>query len=180
MKNILLLNFALILTLLVNAQTVVEQPRTGISTVFNLKIEKIILSDSATVFLFHTKAAPGDRISIPNKTYILPVGSKDTLFIKSSEGIPLNKQYTMPSSGEVSYQLIFPKVDSSVRLIDYGEANDGGTWFIYDIQIKPSTYKPIISKSLYGNWFRSDNSQWEISLLDSAVIYKNQVWKYLN
>jgi thiol-disulfide isomerase/thioredoxin len=177
MKKILLLNFALVLTLLVNAQTVVEQPKIGMSTASNVKIEKIVLSDSATVFWFHTKAAPGNWISIPKKTYLLPGGSKDTLFVKAAEGIPLNKQYIMPSSGEVSYKLTFPKIDASVSRIDYGEAD--GTWFIFDIRLKPDLYKSMIPEKLSGNWFRADNAQWEISLLDSAAVYKSRVWKIL-
>ena len=179
MKKILLLNFALVLFYLVNAQTVLEQPKIGMSTASNVKIEKIELRDTATVLWFNTKNTPGNRISIPKKTYILPVGSKDTLYILSSEGIPLNKQYTFPASGEVSYKLTFPKIDSSVGSIDYGEANNGGTWFIYDIKLKPELFKSIIPEKITGNWFRSDNAQWEISLFDSVAVYKSQVWKYL-
>jgi thiol-disulfide isomerase/thioredoxin len=179
MEKMFLLNFALLLTALVNAQTVVEQPRIGMTTASNVRIEKIVLSDTATVFWFNTKATPGNLINIPKKTYLLPVGSKDTLFIKAAEGIPLNKQYIMPSSGEVSYQLTFPKIGPSVGKIDYGEANDGGTWFIYDIRLKPDLYKSMIPEKLSGNWFRGDNAQWEISLLDSAAVYKSKVWKYL-
>lgn len=179
MKKFLLLNLALVLTYLVNAQTVLEQPKIGMSTASNLNIEKIELSDSTTVLWFHSKSTPGNRISIPKKTYILAVGSKDTLYIVSSEGIPLNKQYTFPASGEVSYKLTFPKIDSSVGSIDYGEANDGGTWFIYDIQLKPELLKSMIPEKITGNWFRSDNAQWKISLFDSVAVYKSQVWKYL-
>lgn len=176
MKKILLLNFALVLTVLVQAQTVIEQPKTGMSTASYIDITKIELKDSVTVLWFHVKFTPGNWISIPKTTYILPVGSKDTLKILSSDGIPLDKRFTMPSSGEVNYKLIFPKVDQSVRSIDYGES----VWFIYDIQLKPDLFKSLIPDKLISNWFRSDNGQWEISLMDSSAIYKSQVWIYKN
>ena len=37
-----------------------------------------------------------------------------------------------------------------------------------------------VPENLKGNWYRSDNAEWEISFLDSVVIYKSQVWNYLN
>jgi thiol-disulfide isomerase/thioredoxin len=179
MKKILILNSILLFSALVHAQTIVEQPKTGLTTASNVKIEKMILSDTATVMCCHTTYIPGNWINIPSKTYLLPVGSKDTLYIKSAEGIPLNKQYTMPSSGEADYKLIFPAINSSVSRVDYGEGNEGGTWFIYDIRLKPDTWKSIIPEKISGNWFRGDNAKWVITLLDSVAIYKSQVWRYI-
>ncbi len=179
MKKILLLSLLIVATIMVNAQTVIEKPKIGMSTASNVRIGKIELSDTATVIWFNTSYTPGNWISIPKKTYILPAGSKDTLFIRSTEGIPMNKQYTMPSSGKVDYKLIFPKIDPDIKSIDYGEANDGGSWFIYDIALKPEAWKSIIPEKLSGNWFRSDNGQWELSLLDSTAVYKSNVWKYI-
>jgi len=175
MKKILLLNFALVLTLLVNAQTVVEQPRTGMNTVSGLKIEKIELRDTVTVLSFSLNYPAGSWIVIPKSTYLLPVGTKDTLYVISADGIPLGKQYKIPDSGNINYRLIFPKINPTVESFDYCETS----WFIYDIRLKPDLYKSIIPEKLSGNWFRSDNAQWEISLLDSAAIYKSKVWKCL-
>lgn len=84
----------------------------------------------------------------------------------------------MPAAGETRYQLFFPKIDASVSMLDFGEANDGGSWFIYDIELIPGSFKSVIPSSIAGNWFRGDNAQWEISLFDSVAIYKSQVWKY--
>lgn len=178
MKRILLSAFALILTVFAYSQTIIENPKVGMSTASNVKIEKIELNDTATIMWFHVNNTPGNWISIPKGTYIQPVGAKDKLFVVSSEGIPLNEKYTMPASGQVDYKLAFPKIDASTRKLDYGEANDGGTWFIYDIQIKPEMFKSVVPEKITGNWFRTDNAQWEISLFDSVAIYKSQVWKY--
>lgn len=148
------------------------------STVSNLNIEKIETSDTATVFWCHVKFKPGNWISVPKETYIQPVGDKEKLYIKSAEGIPVGQRYTMPPSGEVSYKLVFPKISTTAARLDFGEGNEGGTWFIYDIQLKPEMFKSIVPEKIAGNWFRADNAQWEISLFDSVAVYKSQVWKY--
>lgn len=36
----------------------------------------------------------------------------------------------------------------------------------------------ILPKVLIGNWFRSNNAEWMISLFDTVAIYKSQVWEY--
>lgn len=179
MKKLFLTAITLIFSQFAYSQTVLEQPKVGMSTSSYVEIEKIELRDTATVLWIHVDFTPGNWISIPQKTYLQPVGKKEKLFIVAAVGIPLNEQYTIPASGEANFQLIFPKIDPSVTKLDYGEANDGGTWFFYDIQLKPELFKSIIPEKIAGNWFRNDNAQWEISLLDSVAVYKSQVWKYL-
>lgn len=174
MRTIFLLTFALVLSLFAYSQTILENPKVGMNTASYVTLEKIELSDTTTVLWFHVKFAPGNWISIPKETYIQPVGAKEKLYIVSADGITLGEKYTMPASGEVNYKLVFPKVDASVSKIDYGET----VWFIYDIQLKPELFKSIVPEKLTGNWFRSDNAQWEISLFDSVAVYKSQVWKY--
>jgi len=178
MKTILL-TFALLLSVSAYSQSIIVKPMVGMSTAANLKLEKVELLDTATVLWFNVKTTPGDWISVPKETYIQPVGEKERQYLVSAEGIPMVKKYTMPASGEVNYKLIFPKIAKSVAKLDFGEGNQGGTWFLYDIQLKPELFKSILPEKLTGNWFRSDNAQWEISLFDSVAIYKSQVWKYL-
>ena len=161
------------------SQTILENPKIGMSTAYNVKIEKIELRDSATVLWFHVNQSPGNWIFIPKESYIQPVGAKEKLYVVSAEGIKLNEQYIMPTSGEVNYKLIFPRIAASVSQMDFGEGNEGGSWFMYNIQIKPELFKSVLPEKLAGNWFRSDNAQWEISLFDSVAIYKSKVWKYL-
>ena len=179
MKKLLSTVIALIFSLFAYSQTILENPKVGMSTSTYVRIEKIELRDTATVFWLHIDFTPGNWISIPEQTYIQPVGAKEKLFIVAAEGIPMNEKYTMPASGEVNFQLIFPKIDPLVTKIDYGEANEGGSWFFYDIQLKPELFKSMVPEKITGNWFRSDNAQWEISLFDSVAVYKNQIWKYL-
>lgn len=180
MKNLLLFSLVLFLSTVAYSQTVIENPKTGMSTSSYLKLEKVEISDSATILYFHIQFRPNNWISIPKQTYIQPIGSEEKLFATGTIDIPLGEKYTIPESGEKSYAVIFPKIDPTTKKIDYGEGNDGGTWFIYDIQLKPELFQSMLPAKISGNWFRSNNAQWQVSLFDSLAVYKNQIWKYAN
>ena len=153
MKKIVLLSFLFVFSVIDGyAQTVINNPQTGLSVNNNSTIKKVELTDNTTVLHIHTIYNPGSWISIPKETYIQPDGG-EMLFIKRTDGIPLNERYTMPASGEVSYALIFPAVPASTAFIDYGEANEGGSWFIYDIRLKPIHAAVLLPKVKIGNWF---------------------------
>ena len=157
------------------SQSVIKNPRTGLSLNNNSTITKVELTDTATVLSICTKYTPGWWIYIPKQTYIQPVGG-EKLFIKYSVGIPLNERYTMPVSGEVSYKLIFPAIAKNTSYIDYGEANEGGSWFIYDIEVKRSISKLGLPKGLSGNWFDKSTGNWEFGFYDKYIVYKNKLW----
>ena len=178
MKKQAFIILSFLLSVVGYSQTTIENPTIGFSTARDVKLTKVSLSDSATVLSFTTKAKPGNWISIPPKTYIQETNGNEKLYIKRTEGIPLKIKYTMPASGEVSYNLIFPAIAKSTGFIDYGEANDGGSWFIYDIAVKPVINKLRLSKELYGNWFSISTGDWELSFNDKYAVYKNQLWNY--
>lgn len=117
----------LLSALVVCSQTVIDQPKTGFSTSANVNLIKIEVSDTATILSFRTYSRPGDWISIPDKTYIQESTGTEKMYIKSTEGIKINEQYTMPESGNVTYKLFFPPIAKTTAFIDYGEGNDGGS-----------------------------------------------------
>lgn len=176
-KNTLTILFFLLSVLVVYSQSVIENPKTGLSLNSNSKITKIELTDSTTILCFHTFYTPYWWINIPKETYIQPIGCQK-LFIKRTEGIPLNERYTMPASGEVNYKLIFPAIAKTTNYIDYGEANEGGSWFIYDIAVNPLSNKLRLPNELYGNWFNKLTGDWELSFNENYAVYKNQLWSY--
>jgi len=178
MKKITLTCLLFLLSaIVVCSQTVIDHPKTGLSLNNNSTITKVVLTDTTTVMSIHTKYTPGWWIRIPKETYIQPIGG-EKLFIKRSEGIPLNERYTMPASGEVSYVLTFPAISKTASSFDYGEANEGGSWFIYDIATKPDANKSLLPKELNGNWFDKTRGQWEFGFYDKYVVYNNKLWSY--
>jgi len=178
MKKIILASLSLLFSGSGFSQTIIENPGFGFATESNLTIQKIELSDTATVLFFHVANMPNNSIYLPKQSYIQPLNGRDKLYVKSSIGIRLGEKYTVPESGEVDYQLIFPKIDPSANKLDYGEANDGGTWYIYDIRLKDVEGQTIIPKEMLGNWFNKESGEWVFSFMDTLAIYKKKVWNY--
>lgn len=161
------------------SQKIIENPKHGLTTVSNLKITRIELSDSITTLSFKYSGNPGDRILIPGGSCIQPLGSTERYFLKRLEGIPLNNWYTLDNSSEVSYRIIFPAIDPETERIDFLEANDGGSWFIYDIRLKDIEKINPLLEELQNVWFNtSGNKVVEIALYDTVAVYQSQLWSY--
>ena len=124
---------------------VIERPVFDISNTTNIEIDKIEMSDSATVFyidafMFNT------WISINKNTYIRESGSDEKLMITGSEGINIGERTNMPESGTVSFKLFFPPLKPEVTKIDYIEDCTTGCWKIWGIQLLPNTkikFEPV-------------------------------------
>ncbi len=160
------------------AQKIIENPDYGYSTVPG-EITKMEILEDATILHFHVKYKPGYWISIPKKTFIKSVGSEEKLFITKTEGIPLNKPYFMPESGETNYKLYFPKLNKSINEIDFGEDNDGGTWYIYNIVINEKEGVLTLPKNLRGNWMLTGGgNQWHYGLSSKKAIINKEIWNY--
>ncbi len=178
MKKHLPLLMSMFFVISVYSQKVIENPKTGFSTAPYLFINKIEITDSTTVVSFEITQYPGFKFTIPKQTYIKYVSKEEKLFIKRAEGVSMKNGNTIPESGTLNYKLIFGKLDQSVSKIEYGEANDGGDWFIHDIALQNVPNPSGINSELEGNWFNADNGNWEIGFYDNKVVYKNKVWDY--
>jgi hypothetical protein len=178
MKKILLLLTVLLSIANVLAQKTIENPKTGFSTASYLSISKIEITDSTTVVSFEIAQYSGFKFTIPKQSYIKDVANEEKLFIKSAEGVSMENGNVIPESGTLNYKLIFGKLDKSVAKIEYGEANEGGNWFIYDIALQDLPNPAGINKSLEGNWYNTENGNWEIGFYDNTIVYKSQVWQY--
>ena len=160
------------------AQKKIDYPQVGFNgTNPNVKITRVVLTDSNTVLYFRTTARPGDWIRIPKNTYIQGKNENDKLFIKGVKGIPFNQQYTMPDSGAANYQLIFPPLKQQVAVIDYGEEQDGG-WKIYDIELEQKNR--LLPTEFYKEWYNKSNGQLEIAFYNQTVVLDRKVWAYQN
>lgn len=176
-------NVFILLLLLISAfsfsQKIVENPSYGLSSVPG-SIVKIELLDTTTVVHFKLKTNPTSRFSIPKKTFIQDFnGGGDKLFVTAAEGVKLNKWNIIPESGEQSYKLFFPKLDKNVNIIDFGEANEGGTWAIYDIIINETEDDSILPKEIKGSWMLADGSnRWDYTFNSKNAIVDRRIWNY--
>ncbi|GEM_PF-347960 len=178
MKKIVCLLLLGAMSLGVFAQKIIDNPDYEFSS-FPGNLTKLELNETATILHFHLKTQPNSRIWIPKMSYIQDTASDEKLFITKSEGVEMKAWVTVPSSGEMKYQLYFPKLNPDVEFIEFGEANDGGDWFMYDILINELESPYSMPKALRGNWMLTDGSnRWDYSFnLKNAVVNK-QVWNY--
>ena len=176
MKKIFFICLIVLFYFNVHSQKIIDNPKHGMSTLPG-NITKIELSDTATMLHFHVKYKPGRWISIPKKTFIQDVNGGEKLFVTKTEGIPLGEKYTIPESGEVSYKLFFPGLDNAVSKFDYGEDNDRGTWFIYDIVAQEQA--SLLPLALQGDWLSMDGSnEWKVGLYADNAIVDRVIWNY--
>jgi thiol-disulfide isomerase/thioredoxin len=174
-KQVLFISLVLFTTISY-AQKIIINPKVGFDgNNPNLKITKVVLTDSTTILSFHTTSAPGSWIRIPKNTYIQTSNTAPKLFIKNTTGILLGKKYTMTSSGNVDYDLVFPKINSSSSTVDYGEDDSEG-WKIYDIElIKAKTELP---ETIYTEWYNKKNGSLAVAFYNKAVVMDKKVWAY--
>ncbi|WP_431292430.1 hypothetical protein [Pedobacter sp. P26] len=177
-QKIALAFFLSIVTVGLHAQKTITNPVVGFNSASStLKITKIVTSDTATVLWFTTTHPAGQWIRIPKNTYLQDNTGIAKYYIRKTIGIPLDKQYYMPPSGSVSYQLIFPKINTKATSIDYGEEDDNG-WKIYDIALEEN--KNLLPNSIYTSWYNKNNSNLEVAFFNKEIVYKNKIWSYKN
>lgn len=178
MKKIIIILFLGLFSTTVFAQKVIENPDFGFANLPGA-ITKIERLDTTTVLHFRIKTSPGSWMSIPKKTFIQDVDGGDKLFVTKTEGIPLAERYFMPESGEVNYKLFFSRLNKNAASIDYGEANDGGNWFVYDIVINEDENVSLLPKELRGNWLLADGSnRWDYGFNAKNAIIDGTLWDY--
>lgn len=158
------------------AQKIINYPESQLSTLPGA-ITKIELLEGTTILHFKIKGTTGQSIYIPKKSYIQDLSGADKLFVTKVSGAKMGKN-VYPDSGVLQYQLHFPKLKPNVESIDFGEANDNGSWFVYGMVIKEMANNSF-PKEIKGNWLIADGSnEFKYGFYTKTAILDNQVWNY--
>jgi hypothetical protein len=98
-------------------------------------IPKIELCDTATILHFKVNIAPNGRFFVPAKSSIRDSNGGVDLFVTKAEGTKINEWISVGKSdgNEVYYKLFFPPIKRTVKKIDFREINNGGSWFVYEL-----------------------------------------------
>jgi len=115
----------------------IERPVFEVWNSMTLEIDKIEMSDSATIFHIDAYFRPNNWIRIDKGTYIRESGSDEKLMITGSEGIDLDKETFMPESGTISFKLFFPPLKPEITMIDFIESDCDGCFKIWGIHLLP-------------------------------------------
>jgi len=127
---------------------VIERPVYGFQNSTTLEIDKVELTDSATILHVDAYFHPNYWIRIDSATYIRANGKKYT--VKGSEGIVLHAEHWMPESGEDHFKLIFPPIPKNTKSIDFIESDCADCFKIWDIDLtgKAGEYKPNLPQDI--------------------------------
>lgn len=148
MKQLVAAGIVLLLALAQTAgareKTVSRPPFTARSSA-TLEIDKIVLSDTATVFFIDAFYMPRNWIRIDKDTYLKAGNTR--IPIRSSDGIELSKEFWMPDSGEASFRLVFPPLPKGTKTIDFIESDCEDCFKIWDIRLDGRPAPVTIDKS---------------------------------
>ena len=136
-KKLASLLFLIGFTSLFAAETIIERPPFSVANSGSVEVEKIILSDTATVMCMQAFYRPQFWIRIDAKTYIVANGKK--LEITGSKGIELSKECFMDSTGRKSFTLYFPPIDPATKQIDFIESDCDNCFKIWGIELQSKT-----------------------------------------
>ncbi len=153
MKKTILI-FICLISVSVFSQKIIKSPKSNYSTDTALNIQQIELKDTCTIVYFKYSGFPGNSIWIPKKSFICDVKTQKKMYVTGVIGLGLEKHIKIPKSGTISYSMIFPKLNKDVININFGEANSGGTWFIYDIRLDKSLVNSEVSEANKKRFFR--------------------------
>lgn len=101
----------------------------------SLEIDKVVLSDTATVLHIKAFYRPKNWIKIASGTF-LKVSNGEMYPLRHGVGITPDKEFWMPESGEAEFKLIFPPLPGNTTSFDLSEGNFEGSFQIFGIQLK--------------------------------------------
>lgn len=135
----------------------VERPAFDVWNSGTLEIDKIEMSDSATILYVDAFYSPGQWIRISGETYIKTYAKKsessEKLPLAKAEGVNPDEELYMPESGKASFKLFFPPLPPSVTKIDLIESDCPDCFKIWGIRLLPGDKiktDPIPKSALTG------------------------------
>lgn len=134
MKQILSLLIVLFgCTTLQAKERVVELPAFDAWSSTSIEIQKIVLSDTATVVYIDAFYRPHNWIKIAKDSYLQAEGKQYK--IRSGIGMEPDKEIWMPESGTYSFQMIFPPLPENTTTVDFSEGDFEGAFTIWGIHL---------------------------------------------
>lgn len=99
-----------------------------------LEIDSIVRTDSSTVFHMQAFFQPKYWIKIDPKSFLTD-NLGQTYPIQKGVGIDLGKEFWMPESGQTTFQLVFPPLQTKATSVDFSEGDYQGAYGLWGIQL---------------------------------------------
>lgn len=104
-------------------EKVIEQPPFIAWSSTSIQVEKVVLSDTATVLYIKAFYQPKQWIRISGQSF-LKDNNGETYVLRSGIGIKPDTEFWMPESGEAEFRLVFPPIPASATSIDFSEGDN--------------------------------------------------------
>ena len=93
-------------------------------------IEKVVLSDTATVVSFSVSFKPYSWIQMASSTYLSDEKAVEYP-VRKAVGLTLDEKFYMPKSGKTEFQLIFAPMPKDTKIFDMieGDGRDMARWY---------------------------------------------------
>lgn len=111
----------------------IDNPWINFANTSTIDINKVELTDSATVLTVKATFIPHNWIKIASVTHLVADG-KDYAMTKA-EGIEPDKEFWMPDSGKAEFRLFFEPLPFSTKTFDFIEGDEEGAFRLLDIDI---------------------------------------------
>ncbi len=135
MKRFSILLLALATCCILQAKDrIVKQPPFIVRNTSTIEIDRVVMSDTATVLDIKAYFRPNNWIRISSESYLL-ADNGEKYPIRSGNGIKLDDNFWMPASGEASFSLIFPLLPPTVKVIDFIESDCEDCFKVWGIQL---------------------------------------------
>lgn len=132
---VLITCFLLSLVAFTQAQErIIEQPPFTAWSSTSIEIDKVALSDTATVLHIKAFYRPKNWIRIASGSFLK--GSDGELYpLRHGIGITPDQEFWMPESGQAEFKLVFPPLPKDITSIDFSEGDTEGAFKIWGIQL---------------------------------------------
>ena len=132
---VLITCFLLSLTTFTQAQErIIEQPPFTAWSSTSIEIDKVALSDTATILHIKAFYRPKNWIKIASGSFLK--GSDGELYpLRHGIGITPDQKFWMPESGQAEFKLVFPPLPKDITSIDFSEGDTEGAFKIWGIQL---------------------------------------------
>lgn len=100
----------------------------------SLEVDKMVISDTATVVHIKAFYRPKNWIKIAKGSF-LKDNNGQLYPIRNGIGITLDQEFWMPESGEGEFQLVFPPIPEAVTSVDFSEGDFDRAFKIWGIQL---------------------------------------------
>ena len=123
-------------------------------------IDKVTLSDTATVVSFSVRAKPYSWIQMASSTYLSDEKAVEYP-VRKAVGLTLDEKFYMPKSGKTGFQLIFAPMPKDTKIFDMieGDGRDMACWYgLHDAKSKvkmPVAREEVDAEEVGENMFRT-------------------------